>query len=101
MKALWRKLADKATKMWNAFHVRRAGKYLSLFGLTVVDEVQLDRMIADVDRALWSVSSTGADLSQFKAHAIHLYRSLRGNLQDAADASHALRSRFHSVVNQK
>jgi hypothetical protein len=101
MKALWRKLADKAVKMWHSFHVRRAGKYLSLFGLTVVDEVQLDRMVAGVDRALWSISTTGADVSQFKAHATHLYRSLRNNLEDANDASHAVRSRFHVLVNQK
>ena len=101
MKALWRKLADKVVKMWQAWRVSRAGKYVSFFGLTVVDEVQLDRMVAGVDRALWSISATGADVSQFKAHATHLYRSLRNNLQDSQDASGALRSRFHRIVNQK
>lgn len=99
MKALWLKLADKVTKMWRSFRIRRADAYLQRHGFKAVDENQMGCLLDAMDCAFHSIEATGADVSQFKAHAIHLYRSLRNYLQTASRASHLLRTRYFDIAD--
>jgi len=101
MKALWRKLADKLVTMWRAWRVSRADAYLQRHGFKAVDENQMGCLLDAIDCAFHSIETTGADVSQFKTHAAHLYRSLRNHLQDASKASHLLRTRYYEIADRR